>query len=645
VVDLAGNSSTLEAPASALADHTPIRVEPVRPPQVLLTRPLPRVSHPGEQADVLVIRDGGASSSRILAAPRETVRMAELHDQLHDGLPTDAFSRAILMPNGSFPSVATAEKGGILPEPPVGAARTPEGKPNTWNDAMFLTRRDNRRPDCPYLPDYLAKRILISPSLVREDKREADPYWPVYVGLYEDREYADIGTSMWPNCGPVKLTLADYNGTSPRASKQSMVTDDDVQGAALVRGLSIFVPKARTVTVQISSAMINPNITEQPLIGARTKLLNLFQRPGALNVFRATQEDLQNGTHAPQTPPHQLTLVHAVRKPLAPPAFKDGFNIQRKIGATAADVNGDIIAEWFSTGKVSCHATWQDQVDDATKTWPLEDPDEQMPKPVTATVETSEVAFELLAIGGDGKVDANGIPVSRQASSQHHHFRDTRAHVVTYSLQAGTRFRDFYPADDKPSLFQVDGVAPPKTPKPAETGPWGVQRITVNSSIRPPAPSIAYIVPAFQWEEGYQSSTKTLAHGRISALRIYLERPFLVSGDKERIGFVLASAGANDTVLNLCSRRWLDPIWGGGDKAGSTELSAQDFAGGGDLASACSLGETSAKVDVVPYEVTPNRERNMWYCDVRIDSKDAYYPFVRLGVVRYQPDSINDGMN
>jgi hypothetical protein len=263
--------------------------------------------------------------------------------------------------------------------------------------------------------------------------------------------------------------------------------------------------------------------------------------------------------------------------------------------------------------------------------------DDPKQKKLQQTVKTSEAAFELLAIGGDGKIDANGIPISRQASLQAHHFRDTRAHKVTYALQAATRFRDFYPADEKPSLFQVDG----KTQKPGETGPWGVQTITVNSSIRPPAPSIAYIVPAFQWEEGYQSATKTLAHGRISTLRIYLERPFLVSGDREGIGFVLPPAGgASPTVLDLCSRRGLDPIWGGADKAGSTELSAQDFAGGGPVATGCLLAETSATVDVVPYEVTPKPERNMWSCDVRIDSKDAYCPFVRLGVVRYQPDSI-----
>jgi len=625
VVDLAGNSSTLEAPASALADYTPIRVEPVRPPHVLLTRPLPRVSHPGEQADVLVIRDGGASSSRILAATRETVRMAELHDQLNSQLPTDAFSGAILMPNGSFPSVAMADKENILPDPPNGTSRTPEGKPKTWNDSIFLTRRDNRRPDCPYLPDYLAKWILISPSLTREDLTEADPYKPVYLGLYEDPDYADIGKSTWPDCGPVRLTLADYKGTPEHVIKRAMVTDDDVQGAALVRGLSILVPKARTVTVQISSAMIDPKIEDKAPMGARTKLVALFDRPDFSNVFNVQPADIQDGTNPAQTPPHKLTLVHAVRTPLAPPAFKDGFNIQRKFGATAADVKGDIIAEWFSTGKVSCHATWEDQVDDPKQ------------KKLQQTVKTSEAAFELLAIGGDGKVDANGIPISRQASLQAHHFRDTRAHQVTYSLQAATRFRDFYPADEKPSLFQVDG----KTRKPGETSPWGVQTITVNSSIRPPAPSIAYIVPAFQWEDGYQSATETLAHGRISTLRIYLERPFLVSGDREGIGFVLPPAGgASPTVLDLCSRRGLDPIWGGADKAGSTELSAQDFAGGGPVATGCLLAETSATVDVVPYEVTPKPERNMWSCDVRIDSKDAYYPFVRLGVVRYQPDSI-----
>jgi len=167
----------------------------------------------------------------------------------------------------------------------------------------------------------------------------------------------------------------------------------------------------------------------------------------------------------------------------------------------------------------------------------------------------------------------------------------------------------------------------------------------VKSSVRPPAPSIAYIVPAFKWEDGYKSSTKTWERGRISALRIYLQRPFYVSGDRESLGFVLPQAGANSAVMDLCSRRGLDPLWRGGDAAGAIELNAQDFAGASAVAKDCSLAETSGKVDVVPYEVHFAPDRNMWFCDVRIDSKDAYYPFVRLGAVRYQPDSINDGTN
>ncbi len=106
---------------------------------------------------------------------------------------------------------------------------------------------------------------------------------------------------------------------------------------------------------------------------------------------------------------------------------------------------------------------------------------------------------------------------------------------------------------------------------------------------------------------------------------------------------MIPPAGTNDVVLGLSSRRGLDPIWAGGKTAGASDLTAADFAGGESVAPACMLAETPVQVDVVPYKVQFCAERNMWYCDVRIDSKDAYTPFVRLGVVRYQPDSVNDG--
>jgi len=45
-------------------------------------------------------------------------------------------------------------------------------------------------------------------------------------------------------------------------------------------------------------------------------------------------------------------------------------------------------------------------------------------------------------------------------------------------------------------------------------------------------------------------------------------------------------------------------------------------------------------VTVVGHEVSYDRERQAWYCDINLDVGQAYYPFIRLALVRYQPHSI-----
>ena len=46
------------------------------------------------------------------------------------------------------------------------------------------------------------------------------------------------------------------------------------------------------------------------------------------------------------------------------------------------------------------------------------------------------------------------------------------------------------------------------------------------------------------------------------------------------------------------------------------------------------------QVIVVGYPPQYNRERKLWYVDVALDPGPAFWPFVRLAVCRYQPDSI-----
>jgi hypothetical protein len=42
----------------------------------------------------------------------------------------------------------------------------------------------------------------------------------------------------------------------------------------------------------------------------------------------------------------------------------------------------------------------------------------------------------------------------------------------------------------------------------------------------------------------------------------------------------------------------------------------------------------------VGHKVEYDEERGLWYCDVEIDPHDAYFPFVRLALARFQPISV-----
>jgi len=51
---------------------------------------------------------------------------------------------------------------------------------------------------------------------------------------------------------------------------------------------------------------------------------------------------------------------------------------------------------------------------------------------------------------------------------------------------------------------------------------------------------------------------------------------------------------------------------------------------------------SGAKVQVVGHKVQFDPNRQLWFCDIQINPESAYFPFVRLALVRYQPKSIKN---
>ena len=51
--------------------------------------------------------------------------------------------------------------------------------------------------------------------------------------------------------------------------------------------------------------------------------------------------------------------------------------------------------------------------------------------------------------------------------------------------------------------------------------------------------------------------------------------------------------------------------------------------------------DPNIRVNVAGHEVAYDDDRRLWYCDMDIDAGQSYFPFVRLALARYQPNSLS----
>lgn len=680
VVDIAGNSAPLASHDDSLDGVTLqpntqfSRQEPIRAPQFLLTHPIDRIEHPGEHIDRMVARDYDSHSSRILIAPRESLRLAELHGKLTSStLPSSAFSSFQLMDDGSFPDVTTAINNHWASGPN-------DDRGN--RDAIFLPRREGG-PTNPYYPDPLANYIRIDAYLISDNPNVSRP-----LGI---TQFIPIVTDLpWPERAPVRVRMQPTrrrNTPDPTFDFVRMTDSPDPDfGDATIAELMVTVPYAQTVVLSICSVAVNSTAQPDPGAGTvRVHLSNLHDlyksntsaEVAALDIGSGPETLLAsaltgispdylnsnsfvNGSLDLVTPARTMTLVHAVKQPLdppdfAPPSSAGHLTVERDFGGTQAAVHAMIEASWISTGKISCQADWTDCVDDIKQPRPSKSRTQE-----TAFTFTADQTFEYNAsqalVPPQPRYDDSPpylrvlapYPVTPPTGNPGliHAFRDTRAHTVTYSLVASTRFRDYYPASDKTdSDFQIAGRT--------------TRTITVLSSVRPPALSIAYIIPAFEWRDTYDAKSKTWFSGRNAVLRVYLNRPFCVSGDKEGVGVVLVSKSnpSAPATQNLVSRWGSDPIHKIVTQISSPELTSENFCQAEDAVQTCMLSEIknpngttptdgSNLADIKPYPVhyaeDHGNNRQMWFADIPVNTAGSYAPFMRLALVRWQPEALHN---
>ncbi len=355
------------------------------------------------------------------------------------------------------------------------------------------------------------------------------------------------------------------------------------------------------------------------------------------------------------TPYRELTLVHATQQPVClPELIKVG--ISRSLGDQHANLRATVRLHGPSSGKFEVEAHWKEWVDD-------------LEKPAPELIESQGALGEILLAENHTNVFDLGSAINAQehdpnrprARGDRHEFGDTKFRLIEYTLRATTRFREYLP----PSLYaqrdEVTRVGPvaegQKMAIGADDDPGAPFLVTsgtalntvVPSSAHPDEPRIVYVVPTFRWQDtpGKQSlDTTRLGNG----LRVWLERPWFSSGNGELLGVVILQHNAKFTdipthLVPLVTQWGLDPLWDTVLPKSTTRVTDFPARVADEVVSLREFEDpfnpnVNTKVHVIGHRVNWDAERSLWYCDIELDPGRSYMPFVRLALVRYQPNAL-----
>lgn len=197
---------------------------------------------------------------------------------------------------------------------------------------------------------------------------------------------------------------------------------------------------------------------------------------------------------------------------------------------------------------------------------------------------------------------------------------------------------------------------------------------------RPAPPDVHSLVPAFRWSGGAMPR----APGgflwwieRRTMLRLYLRRPWFGSGEGERVGIVLWPPGGSGDSIDTLSADFIaslveddlgpsgrfvsawgrDPLraWDDQAKEQSIFLTRSAFQDTGDPqdwqprvlmpvpgAEVGANPESFAQVSLLTYEPRFDVSEHLWFVDLDVNVGELPDPFIRLGIVRYQPNARED---
>jgi hypothetical protein len=640
-----------------------LRWEPVQPPTVVARHG----NSPGESLLQLVIRSGvtqdpetleitlaspvafaaanpghryRATSERHLAPPKTSQSEAELHGSFDFAIgstnPQDhrAALAWIVRESGSWFDVDVPRLDDPHtrdPQPGIALVKDP-GTPDSTLKTLPLPAGEMPAPGqyvihdvdelaLPYLPDPLGRGIsLVFPDAGRDRQLQFPFGGEGFTARYG-------GT--WPALDPFRLVLAP---------------SDEITGDLTVRTLTIGLPPGDVQRFRLSSSMAPDD-------------LNLFGfwrlLPPSFRSVHEIAEAAADGWLWIFTPFDEVTLVHAVPRPLEAPR-PTSLVATRVKGSPESGLAGAIDVHGPSTEQLTAAASWTEYTDDLSLPGPEESGRNGIGF-ITQVRPEEDLAVLFGGIASDLRIQVpNFGPVWLHRAV--HQWGDTKHRRVTYQFRASTRFREYFHPETLAPAEGNGGETAALLPDDGQSVVGPARTLSVPSSAKPAAPVIHSVLPLFRWEKGTEPEQPVgIRRSRKAGLRIYMERPWYSSGEGELLGVLLAPGGADVGIENIVSQWGQDPVWRSTpvqNRAMAFELDDLMHVAGLDDRPEAARPVTQPvtlpyegiagrpNVTVVGYRPEYNVDRGLWYVDVAVDPGDRIWPFVRLSICRYQPESL-----
>lgn len=634
-VDLAGNGPTLDE-AERLMDQDVLvlppsggevfrRYEAVPAPVLVPRGPFTE----GDSAHRMVIRSTAELSPQQYADDFNA--SATVTDGTHPPYrPVD--ERHVVAPKISLEAV---ERHGLL-DPAIGSS-----DPGTRRAVYDLAVRENRELDDPAMDGVTFVDLPSPPGsppqryVLHTGEQIELPYLPDPLSL--GVVFRDL--PGLPDGQPFEVPWSGADWHTPKSLRLRLIegTGPPVLDA-VARVLTVALPKAAVRKVRVcSKATANEKILGM-LHWCREALGGGERFEKVMGAARANQ-------HWMTTPWHELTLVHAVQRPLITPSLTLFDITGRGLGDTGEHLAGFVELDAPSTERIDLLAHWSEDIDDLT---------EQGPR----TREVSAPVFRLplaLAPPLTDDIDAMNVPstlsgnqlffnTGAAAAAAHdlgivpptpemQEFGDTKHRLVVYEPVATTPFGDCFPpefaAEPEQELLSRRGDP--------------VEHI-VLSSTKPAAPDVSDCLPTLAFETAGDLPDTVTRRRRGGGVRVYLDRPWFTSGNGELLAVLVAEEGDEPPVgahpfITLLGR---DPMR---RSAPVTIPTSANFPGAALERSGLVLPDQEAffpgfTVTAVGFEPQFDSRSGRWVCDLDIDTGEAYSPFVRFALARFQPHSL-----